>query len=231
MSQEQCFENSHLAARTFYVNILYVVIVLLAALSVGTLSPVDCNECKVLNITDDDGPRTTTFPRYQSCKLNGSESALAQEGTCIPFDAQSYAPVVESTVVTGYKFEPTVGDKEAADSLQVLFNISVAALVINSLLFVYSVGCHWGYMYGRQMFLQYRTLFSLTNIGLFSGLVGWLNSVDNIDESFNLKNNVYFEDINMSAVAISGLVLCLLDILVANYVVHFMYKESKDCRA
>jgi len=137
--------------------------------------------------------------RYTKCSLDGS---VGTNSTC-PGQTQGQS-----------------------DQLLQLFNISVAVVVINILLLVLSIATHWGYGIALQFMLQ--PVFSLVNLGLFSGLVGWFNFSDGISEDLNTQFNVYFQDYNPYVVAIFGLVAGILDTVVFTTLKFFYFKERCD---
>lgn len=200
-------------------NVVYGLGLLLAALVAGNLAPAEWEE---VHLT---GGKLQKFPRYQACQLNGTENALNVEDTCVPFSGDSYKVNDKGD---GYNFVPVVQDEFMADTQQVLYNISVAAAVINALLFVHSALSHWQWAPLVNAHLNVRPALSLINIGLFAGLVGWFNSVEHIDEDYNLDNNVYFsEGLNPITVAVVGLVLSVIDILASNVAVYALCKADE----
>lgn len=138
--------------------------------------------------------------RYTKCRLDGS---IGTNSTC---------PV--QTV-------------DQTDQLLQLFNISTAVVVINVLLLLFSIATHWGYGINAHFMLQ--PVFSLINLGLFAGLVGWFDASDSISEDLNLDFNVYFQDYNPYVVAIFGLGAGIVDTVVFTTLRFFYFK--KRCEA
>ena len=201
-------------ARAFYLNALYVLFILLGSLFAATL-----NAEEHFHVDAAEGP-DFSLPRYMACKLNGTASHFAgagDDGVCIRFDRSGSE---------ADEFTPTEAEKGEADILQQLFNISVAAAVVNGILFAHSVLMHWrGFGISVHFMLQWA--FSLVNVGLFAGLVGWLGGVEKLNDEMNIENNVYFKDINIFAVAVAGLVIAVLDLAGSNLVIYWACKSYK----
>ena len=100
-----------------------------------------------------------------------------------------------------------------------MFNIAVATAVVNALLFVWSVAMHWR-GFGISVHFMAQWVFSAINVGLFAGLAGWMGSVEHLNDENNVPNNVYFEDLNVYAVAVAGLVIAVLDLVGSNLVIY-----------
>jgi len=105
-----------------------------------------------------------------------------------------------------------------------LFDIGVATAVVNGGLFVWSVLAHWDM--GADILSKGQILVSLLNIGLFAGLVGNLNSVDDILLDVNVENNVFFSGANPYMLAVAGLVFGVADIVIFN-ALNMLYFKSK----
>jgi len=211
-------------ARAFYLNVLYVLFILLGSLYAATLN-VGVNQ-------DVSGVEDFSLPRYQVCKMgptNTHETAnltaaeairVAKEAadddepaaTCLHF---SGIPTAEDGE---FNITPEA-DLELFNAQQQMFNIAVATAVVNALLFVWSVAMHWR-GFGISVHFMAQWVFSAINVGLFAGLVGWMGSVEDLNEENNVANNVYFEDLNVYAVAVAGLVIAVLDLVGSNLVIY-----------
>lgn len=210
-------------ARAFYLNVLYVLFILLGSLYAATLN---------VGVEQGTGADAFSLPRYQVCKMGPTNphdtvnltvaeaNRVAAEkkntdepaATCLHF---SGIPDVEGGE---FKIAPEA-DLELFDAQQQMFNIAVAAAVINALLFVHSVVMHWR-GFGISVHFMAQWLFSVINVGLFAGLVGWMGSVEHLNDENNVANNVYFEDLNVYAVAVAGLVIAVLDLVGSNLVIY-----------
>jgi hypothetical protein len=145
-------------------------------------------------------------PRFEHCQLGGVNAVTI--GGC----------------------EPLIADSDPAHQNQQLFNISLATAIVNGLLFAYSVLNHWGY--GINLAQKLQPVFSLVNIGLFAGLVGWFNATEFDDTAAyeaNLEHNVFFMDYDSRAIAVVGLVAGVLDTVMFHGLNMFYFKEK--CKA
>lgn len=106
-----------------------------------------------------------------------------------------------------------------------LFNISTAVVVINVLAFIWSVAAHWDDFIGLHQRLQW--VVSAVNLGLFAGLVGWFLAQDGLNEADNIKYNVFFGQYNPYAVAVTGVVFGVLDLVLFNVLNMLVFKG--DC--
>lgn len=182
-----------------YHFLLYSALFLIAVLSAGHLNAPHENVVGQDNAGKD---IVKERPLYQSCLLNGTESALTVKDTCIAL-AGSYGTGDDSD-----KWTPDSKDEAAYG--QTVFQISVAAAVINAgllfhallMIFVANIG-------GVKEYLEYGTFLAwAVNLGLFGGVLGWLNGVENVAEEYNQKFNIVFgEDFNLYTGAVVALVL------------------------
>lgn len=195
------FLDDHgLTARVVYLNILYGTMTLLSALILAALNaPVGADE----------------EPRYLNCQLGGSTATdpARTEPECVAL----------------------VADSAEETQNQTLFNISVASVTISGFLFVWSLLNHGLHEVGvdqskrtgcgAALHFKLENLFSLVQIGLFAGLVGWFNMTEFADDAAyeaNLENNVFFSDYNPQTIAIVGLIAGCLDFVgfnLLNYLV------------
>lgn len=140
--------------------------------------------------------------RYQECALEGATSTTA----CVaPSDAQK-------------------------DQNQTIFNIAIASMVLNfsmvlALLLTMSSTRWTGMLFRSQM------VYEAINVGLFAGIVGWLNMSENLLVTANVENNVFFNEVNPFAVAVVGLVLAILDTAVFNGLRMCYFKGRCDISA
>lgn len=118
---------------------------------------------------------------------------------------------------------PMVGDDTTGKTL---YDIGVAIAVINALIFLWSCVAHWNY--GADLLTKAQILISLLNIGLFSGLVGNLNSVEGILLEPNVENNVFFSGANPYMVAVFGLAFGVADIVMFSALNMFYFKGRCD---
>lgn len=161
-------------------------------------------------------------PRYLKCQLGGSTATdpARSEPECVAL----------------------IADSDAEVQNQNLFNISVAIVVISGSLFVWSLlnhgiqeigvplskrtGC------GTALHFMLENVFSLVQIGLFAGLVGWFNATEFADDDAyvaNLENNVFYADYNPRTIALVGLIAGILDIVGFNLLDRLVFKG--DCSA
>jgi hypothetical protein len=194
-----CLDNDRgITLRVVYLNVLYGTMTLLGALILAALNaPVGA---------DDE-------PRYLKCQLGGSTATTPArtEPECVALVADS--------------------DEEVQN--QNLFNISVSVVVLSGLLFVWSLlnhglhekagkatGC------GTELHFRLEALFSLVQVGLFAGLVGWFNMTEFADDAAyeaNLENNVFYSDYNPRTIALVGLIAGILDTVGFNVLNQFVF--------
>lgn len=118
-----------------------------------------------------------------------------------------------------------VVESDAENQNLQLFNISTAVVVINVLAFIWSVAAHWDDFIGLHQRLQW--VVSAVNLGLFAGLVGWFVAQDGLNEADNIDYNVFFGQYNPYAVAVTGLVFGVLDLVLFNVLNMLVFKG--DC--
>lgn len=118
-----------------------------------------------------------------------------------------------------------VAESDADNQNLQLFNISTAVVVINVLAFIWSVAAHWDDFIGLHQRLQW--VVSAVNLGLFAGLVGWFVAQDGLNEADNIDYNVFFGQYNPYAVAVTGLVFGVLDLVLFNVLNMLVFKG--DC--
>ena len=118
-----------------------------------------------------------------------------------------------------------VAESDAENQNLQLFNIATAVVVINVLAFIWSVAAHWDDFIGLHQRLQW--VVSAVNLGLFAGLVGWFVAQDGLNEADNIDYNVFFGQYNPYAVAVTGLVFGVLDLVLFNVLNMLVFKG--DC--
>ena len=118
-----------------------------------------------------------------------------------------------------------VAESDAENQNLQLFNIATAVVVINVLAFIWSVAAHWDDFIGLHQKLQW--VVSAVNLGLFAGLVGWFVAQDGLNEADNIDYNVFFGQYNPYAVAVTGLVFGVLDLVLFNVLNMLVFKG--DC--
>lgn len=149
-------------------------------------------------------------PRYLKCKLVGATT----EGECVALVADS--------------------DEEMQN--QQLFNITLASLIISGGLFAWSLLNH-GHLdkkgCGAELHFRLEPLFSVIQLGLFAGLVGWFGMNEQTDAEYeaNLENNVFFSDYDSRAIAIVGLIGGILDLVGFNALNQLVFKGRCDMSA
>jgi len=139
-------------------------------------------------------------------------------------DAQSRYEVCALAGATADVTCPTLSADDTTG--KTVFDIAVAVAVINALLLVWSIAGH--YEYGAKILEKGQFLFSILNIGLFAGLVGNLNSVEDILEEANVENNVLFSGANPYAIAVVGLSAGVLDFVLFNSLNLWYFKGRCD---
>ena len=148
-------------------------------------------------------------PRFEQCALGGAT-------------ANDVCPQGGNNALT---------DAEANQNQQ-LFNISLATSIVNGLLFGWSVLNHFGQGNGIGTHFDLQPLFSLVNVGLFAGLVGWFNATDFATDALyteNLENNIIYSDYDSRAIAVVGLIAGVLDTVLFNALNYFYFKGR--CKA
>lgn len=193
-----------LSARGYYNNIIYLMMLLLGSLVLGALNQ---------TVTVESAPGTEEdVAAYTRCNLVGASNKTLLELLKKDEDATQCV-----------EFVSLESDPEN-QNLQ-LFNISTAVVVINVLAFIWSVAAHWDDFIGLHQKLQW--VVSAVNLGLFAGLVGWFVAQDGLNEADNIEYNVFFGQYNPYAVAVTGLVFGVLDLVLFNVLNMLVFKG--DC--
>jgi hypothetical protein len=161
-------------------------------------------------VTVESGPSTEEdVAAYTSCNLVGASNAS--------LDLKADEDATECVGLGA--------DSDAENQNLQLFNISTAVVVINVLAFIWSVAAHWDDFIGLHQRLQW--VVSAVNLGLFAGLVGWFVAQDGLNEADNIEYNVFFGQYNPYAVAVTGLVFGVLDLVLFNVLNMLVFKG--DC--
>jgi len=190
-----------LPARGYYNNVIYLMMLLLGSLVLGALNQ---------TVTVDSGPsEKEDVAAYTRCNLVGANNAS------LDLTADEDARECVTFAV----------DSDAENQNMQLFNIAAAVVVINVLGFIWSVAAHWDDYIGLHQKLQW--VVSAVNLGLFSGLVGWFLAQDGLNEADNIDYNVFFGQYNPYAVAVTGLVFGVLDLVLFNVLNMLVFKG--DC--
>ena len=261
-------ERPELALRSYYLNGLYIVFILLASLLLG-------------NLTASTDFGTDTYARHQACRLSPTtmqlidtldaecpdkltteckddsmsihpisiacidswsstndtlasatsnkethnlldqlaecDSVANRTAECFPFSSGSYSNKL---------FVPVVHDKDDADTLVHLTNISISLVVINVVLLIHSILIHFNWMYGMDFHFIISPAFSVVHIGLFAAVIGLASA-----PHAQVVPNVYFGDINLIFVAIIGLAITLIDALLVNLTIWVCCKKKHWFRA
>ena len=243
-------------ARAFYLNIIYLILIILGTMAAGTLNA---------ELKYSVAGKEVTAPRYTRCFLNGTQEEYTAAALpdsmygkgCIAIEGTEDADGKFTAGVTAKAATCSVGEvtadpdgctdggdwtaavtaKQAAEQTETaesqqevmdqIFNISLAAAIINGLLFAHSIIMHFSSKFGIGMHFKFQWVFSIINLGLFAGLVGWLNSVKDIQEAVNVDNNIYFVDVNLFLVAVFGVVLTTLDTIGSNLIVYVLCTSDK----
>jgi len=202
-------------ARAFYLNILYLLLLVLGALATSTLNATLCQTKDGLEVT---------APRYRRCYITGTQVQYDNATTkgCIA--------IAGSEDADG-KFVPT--DDIAKDQLATmdsLNGLAVSIIVFNVVVGLHSVIMHFGgrpEKFGIQYHYMFQWLISFINLGLFVGIVAVLNSEKEIQSDVNLANNLYYQDVNLFLVGVAGVVITTLDSIGSNMVVYFFCTADK----
>lgn len=213
--------------RTVYLNVMYGLMILLSALVVGVL--VAPEEVEYEGVS---GNVTENFPRYQRCKLGDNSSTLSEqkEGQCRKFVGAIY------NVDADPSFVPATADKELADTQQNAYGIAAAAVGVNAVLFAHTILQHLFDDGCSSMLVKVHQSVgvgvSLVNLGLFAGVVGLIYSVEGVANEDNFKYNVYYKDINIAYVAITGIVGSVVDLAFQLYLlIPHIFKSIPDGNA
>lgn len=188
-----------LPARGYYNNIIYLIMLLLGSLVLGALN-------QTVTVDEED------VAAYTKCNLVGASNETLLDLLKKDEDATQCVLIHPSE------------DSVQNQNLQ-LFNISTAVVVINVLAFIWSVAAHWDDFIGLHQRLQW--VVSTVNLGLFAGLVGWFVAQDGLNEADNIDYNVFFGQYNPYAVAVTGLVFGILDLVLFNVLNMLVFKG--DC--
>lgn len=204
-------------ARAFYLNVVYLVMLFLGVLAAGSLNA----EVKYTV-----AGKEVTAPRYRRCFLNGTQAEYDTAALPDSMYGKGCIPIAGTEDADG-KFTPTDDDKHKQELMDQIFNISLAVAIINGLFFAHSVIMHFSTKLGIGIHFKYQWVFSIINLGLFSGVVGWLNSVKDIQEAVNVDNNIYFVDTNLFLVAVFGVILATLDTIGSNLIVYVLCTSER----
>lgn len=191
-----------LPARGYYNNIIYLMMLLLGSLVLGALN-------QTVTVDPGDGLGKEDVAAYTKCNLVGASNAS--------LDLTADEDATECVAL--------VTEFDAENQNLQLFNISTAVVVINVLAFIWSVAAHWDDFIGLHQKLQW--VVSAVNLGLFAGLVGWFVAQDGLNEADNINYNVFFGQYNPYAVAVTGLVFGVLDLVLFNVLNMLVFKG--DC--
>ena len=202
-------------ARAYYLNILYLVLLVLGALATSTLNaPFEYTR---------DG-KNVSAPRYRRCYIDGTQAQYDAATTkgCIAIagaeDADGNFVAANDTA------------KEQLATMDALNGIAIAVIVVNAILGIHSVIMHLFVdpkKSGAIFHFDYTWAFSLINVGLFAGIVGHLNSVTDIQSEVNVDNNLYYGDVNLFLVAVAGVVISVLDMVGSNMIVCVLCTPQK----
>lgn len=189
-----------LPARGYYNNIIYLMMLLLGSLVLGALNQ---------TVTVDSPVGEEDVAAYTRCALVGASN-------------KSLDLVTDEDATECVRFK---AESDAENQNMQLFNIAAAVVVINVLAFIWSVAAHWDDFIGLHQKLQW--VVSAVNLGLFAGLVGWFVAQDGLNEADNIEYNVFFGQYNPYAVAVTGLVFGVLDLVLFNVLNMLVFKG--DC--
>ena len=231
------WRGSIFVQRAFYLNLIYLLFILLGSLFAAALNAPYEREGMV------------TLPLYQTCALSpvtgegASAEEYAQEATDILKIREQNAKVAEENdeeeparsclefldlpATEEDDFAVTDWQQGAFDGQQTLFNIALATAIMNGLLFAWSVLMHWE-NFGISWHFGAQPLFSVINLGLFAGLIGNLGGIEDLNLALNVDNNIMFEMLNVFSVALAGLIIAALDLIGSNLVIFWACK-SYNC--
>jgi hypothetical protein len=202
-------------ARAFYLNILYLSLLVLGALATTKLN---AHVHLTRNGTE------VTAPLYRSCYIDGTQAQYDAATTkgCI---------AIAGTEDADGNFVPT-GDTatEQLATMGALNGIAIAVIVFNAILGIHSVIMHLFVdpkKSGAIFHFDFTWAFSLINVGLFAGIVGHLNSVTDIQSEVNVENNLYYGDVNLFLVGVAGVVISVLDMVGSNMIVCVLCTADK----
>tara|TARA_B110000285_G_scaffold235155_1_gene315204 strand:+ start:2673 stop:3416 length:744 start_codon:yes stop_codon:yes gene_type:complete len=230
-------------ARAFYLNILYVILLALGALLTSTLNAelfldkeivgapiyIDSNGTLVQNgsvpneILAGDGEGTGN-PRYRRCYIDGTQ---AQYDAATPKGCIAIAGVEDTD---GNFVAANDAAKDQLATMDALNGIAITVIVFNVIVGIHSVIMHFGKdpsKFGITYHFMFQWVISLVNVGLFAGIVGHLNSVEDIQSEANVANNLYYTDVNLFLVGVAGVVITVLDLVGSNMIVYFFCTAEK----
>ena len=226
--------------RAFYLNLIYLLFILLGSLFAATLNaPYETTDdvtlplyqaCALSPVTGDlesaepktwyDNYKTKLADRQDDAKEAEKDGLDEPDRVCLNF-ARHYNEADEK-----YDEAPD-WLKDAFDRQQTLFNTALATAIMNGLLFAWSVIMHWE-GFGLSWHFMLQPLFSVINLGLFAGLIGNLGGIEDLTHVLNVENNIMFEMLNVFAVALAGLIIAALDLIGSNLVIYWACK-SYNC--
>ena len=206
-------------ARAFYLNILYLVLLVLGALAATKLN---AHVHLTRNGTE------VTAPLYRSCYIDGTQAQYTDSPTtgCIE---------IAGTEDADGNFVPT-GDTatEQLATMDALNGIAIAVIVFNVIVGLHSVIMHFGKDpwdrardFGISYHFEYQWAISLINVGLFTGIVAHLVAIEDIQSEVNVKNNLYYTDVNLFLVGVAGVVITTLDLVASNMIVYCLCTPQK----
>jgi len=214
-SEKKFSKERGFVARAFYLNALYLVLLVLGALATSTLNaPFEYAK---------DG-NNVTAPRYRRCYIDGTQAQYDAATTkgCIAIAGAEDADG---------NFVPT--DDTAKDQLatmDALNGIAITIIVFNVILGIHSIiiqNVVDPKKFGIIFHFDYTWAISLINVGLFAGIVGHLNSVTDLQSEVNIDNNLYYKPLNLFLVGVAGVVITVLDMVGSNIIVHCLCTRDK----
>lgn len=223
-------------ARAFYLNALYLILLILGALATSTLNAELFNDKEIdglpIFMTLSNGTRVqngtlpsttlvgggegTGAPRYRRCYVDGTQAQYddaARKG-CI---AIAGAEDVDGNFVPA---DDTAKDQLA--TMGTLNGIAITIIVFNVIMGIHSVIMQRVVdpkKFGVIFHFDYTWAISLINVGLFTGIVAHLNSIPEIQSEVNVDNNLYYQPVNLFMVGVAGVVITTLDLLGSNMIV------------
>lgn len=199
-------------ARAFYLNVLYLILIVLGALATSTLNA-------PFEYTRD--TKNETVSRYRRCYIDGTQAQ---------YDAATTKGCIAIAGAEDAEGKFVAADDAAKDQLatmDALNGIVIAVIVFNVMIGIHSVIMHFSEKFGISYHFMFQWAISMINVGLFTGIVAHMNSIEDIQSEVNVENNLYYTDVNLFLVGVAGVVITTLDLVASNMIVYCLCTPQK----
>jgi hypothetical protein len=115
-----------------------------------------------------------------------------------------------SGAVNGTGCVSLVGKETETDVMKNVNTLSLVLIILNSATLLIGIMAHFQHQITKMHFMA-QALLSVTQLGLFAGIVGWMNASSDVTNADNMQFNDYLAGVNIYIVAVSGLTLSILE--------------------